>query len=88
MVDEARDFELLTPVVTSIVAFRYRPLGRPDQLDALNRAIPAAVRHGGRAFLTGTTLAGVEALRACLLNPATTEDDLRTLLDEIRAAAR
>jgi hypothetical protein len=41
----------------------------------------------GRAFLTGTQLAGAEALRACLLNPATTKDDLVVLLDEIRAAA-
>ncbi len=88
MVEEANDFELLTPVVTSIVAFRYRPLGQPDRLDTLNRAIPAAVQRAGRAFLTGTTVGGVEALRACLLNPATTDDDLRTLLDEIRAAAR
>jgi hypothetical protein len=30
-------------------------------------------------------LAGRPALRACLIHPATTEDDLAILLDEIRA---
>ncbi|MEV4134801.1 pyridoxal-dependent decarboxylase [Dactylosporangium sp. NPDC049742] len=87
MIDAAPDFELLAPVSTSIVAFRYHPADRDDRLDDLNRRIPAIVQHRGRAFLTGTRLAGAEALRACLLNPATTEDDLVLLLDEIRGAA-
>lgn len=89
MITAAADFELLAPVGASIVAFRHRPAGQDDldDLDEVNRRIPAAVQHRGRAFLTGTRLAGVEALRACLLNPATTDDDLALLLDEIRAAA-
>ncbi len=88
LIDRSDDFELLAPVTTSIVAFRHRP-GPTDQgLDELNRAIPAAVQRRGRAFLTGTRLGGTDALRACILNPATTEDDLSILLDEIRAVAR
>jgi aromatic-L-amino-acid/L-tryptophan decarboxylase len=86
MVELAPDFELLAPVVTSVVAFRY--LGAQGDLDAVNRAIPAVVQRRGRVFFTGTTLGPTEALRACLLNPATTEADLRLLLDEIRVAAR
>ncbi len=86
MIDAAADFELLAPVGASTVAFRHRPASF-DGLDELNRGIPAVVQRRGRAFLTGTRLAGGEALRACLLNPATTEDDLAALLDEIRAAA-
>jgi aromatic-L-amino-acid/L-tryptophan decarboxylase len=93
MVERAADLEPLAPVVTSIVAFRYRPPGEipADHLDELNRAIPAEVQRRGRAFLTGTRCGGaegpVEALRACLLNPATTERDLEVLLDEVREAA-
>ncbi|NUT36333.1 MAG: aminotransferase class V-fold PLP-dependent enzyme [Hamadaea sp.] len=87
LIDVADDFERLAPVGASIVAFRYRPAGREHRLDELNRLIPAAVQRRGRVFLTGTRLSGSEALRACLLNPATTEDDLALLLDEIRAAA-
>jgi glutamate/tyrosine decarboxylase-like PLP-dependent enzyme len=86
MIENAADFELLAPVVMATAAFRYRPAGA--DLDELNRCLPAAVQRRGRAFLTGTRLAGTEALRACILNPATTEDDLTILLDEIRAAAR
>lgn len=86
LVTDADDFELLAPVTTSVTAFRYRPAA-VESLDAVNRALPAAVQRRGHAFITGTRLAGVEAQRACFLNPATTERDLDVLLDEIRAAA-
>jgi aromatic-L-amino-acid/L-tryptophan decarboxylase len=89
LIEDSDDFELLAPVTISITAFRYRPRPElaPDPLDALNRAIPSVVQRRGRAFLTGTRLAGAEAMRACFLNPATTEQDLAVLLAEIRAAA-
>ncbi|WP_049565133.1 pyridoxal phosphate-dependent decarboxylase family protein [Nonomuraea sp. SBT364] len=85
-VEESGDFELMAPVVTSIAAFRYRPpSGDPD---AINRAIPSAVQRRGVTFLTGTRLGGADALRACVLSPDTTEDDLAVLLHEIRTAAK
>lgn len=81
------ELELLAPVETSIVAFRARPAGVAEAgLNALNAALPLAVQRRGRAFVTGTVLAGREALRACVLNAATTEADLAILLDEVRAA--
>lgn len=90
MVEKADDFELLAPVTVSVTAFRYHPPHAPmgDRLDALNAAIPLAVQRRGRAFLTGTRLGGSQALRACFLNPATTDDDLLILLDEIRTVAK
>ncbi|MFE9702732.1 hypothetical protein [Streptomyces sp. NPDC005930] len=42
----------------------------------------------GRTFLTGTRISGTAALRARVLHPGTTKDDLTVLLNEIRAAAR
>ncbi|MBP2704208.1 amino acid decarboxylase [Microbispora sp. RL4-1S] len=88
MIDSAADFDLLAPAVTSVVAFRYRPASLDDgAVEALNRAIPAAVQRRGRAFLTGTRLSGSAVLRACILHPDTTEGDLQVLLDEIRDAA-
>ncbi|WP_245984430.1 pyridoxal phosphate-dependent decarboxylase family protein [Streptomyces tateyamensis] len=82
------ELELLAPVETSITAFRARPAGLDEAaLDALNRALPLAVQKRGRAFVTGTVLAGREALRACLINAAATESDLAVLLAEVRAAA-
>ncbi|MFI6790768.1 pyridoxal phosphate-dependent decarboxylase family protein [Nonomuraea sp. NPDC050383] len=89
LVEASYDFELLAPAVTSIVAFRHRPPNLDtDRVEALNKAIPAAVQRRGRTFLTGTQLSGAAALRACILHPDTTEDDLTLLLGEIRAAAR
>jgi len=89
MVDGSGDFELLAPVTASITAFRHRPAGVPaDRLDELNRAIPAVVQRRGRVFITGTRIAGIEALRACFVHPDTGVEDLTTLLDEIREAAR
>jgi glutamate/tyrosine decarboxylase-like PLP-dependent enzyme len=74
-------------VETSIVAFRYAPLGTPDAVvDALNERLPAAIQARGRVFVTGSALAGRPILRACLINPATTEADLRVLFEEVRAA--
>ncbi|MFI0898506.1 pyridoxal phosphate-dependent decarboxylase family protein [Streptomyces sp. NPDC020983] len=89
LVEASHDFELLAPAVTSIVAFRHHPPGlATDRVEALNKAIPTALQRRGHAFLTGTQLAGAATLRACILHPETTEDDLTLLLDEIRAAAR
>ncbi|KJK58071.1 pyridoxal phosphate-dependent decarboxylase family protein [Saccharothrix sp. ST-888] len=88
LVEADPQLELLAPVETSIVAFRYRPAGADEQLvDAVNRELPTAVQLRGRAFVTGAVYQGREMLRACLLNAATTEHDLAVLLDEVRSAA-
>jgi aromatic-L-amino-acid/L-tryptophan decarboxylase len=85
LVEASADLELATPVVTSIVAFRYRP-GTGADPDAVNRGIPRVVQERGRAFLTGAVLDGHEAVRACILHPDTTGADLSTLVAEVRAA--
>ena len=55
--------ELATVPQTSIVAFRARPPGcTPDQLEAVNRALPEAVQARGRTFVTGTVY---EAAKPC-----------------------
>ncbi|MFG3229252.1 pyridoxal phosphate-dependent decarboxylase family protein [Kitasatospora sp. NPDC048194] len=83
------ELELLAEVQTSIVAFRHRAPGLDTAArDALNRAVAPAVQRRGRVFVTGARLGDHEMLRACLLNAATTEDDLRLLLAEVKAAAR
>ncbi|MEV6974120.1 pyridoxal-dependent decarboxylase [Kitasatospora sp. NPDC093806] len=88
LIDADPELELLAEVQTSIVAFRYRApeLSGPD-LEAVNRELPLAVQRRGRAFLTGARLADREILRACLLNPRTTDPDLHLLLTEIKSAA-
>lgn len=87
LVEADPELELLAPVSTSIVAFRYRPAD-PALTDTVNRELPVAVQLRGRAFVTGALHQGREMLRACLLNAATTEADLELLLSEVRTAGR
>ena len=88
MVEREPSLELAAPPETSIVAFRARPPGcTPEEVEAVNRALPEAVQARGRAFVTGTIYKGRETLRACILHPGTTEADLATLVAEVLAAA-
>ncbi|WP_457030843.1 pyridoxal phosphate-dependent decarboxylase family protein [Kitasatospora sp. P5_F3] len=87
LVEADPELELLAPVHTSIVAFRYLPAD-PGRTDAVNRELPVAVQLRGQAFVTGALYQGHEMLRACLLNAATTEADLELLLSEVRSSGR
>lgn len=68
----------------SIGCFRYAPAGLrsdPEGLDALNKRIVERIQLGGRAFLTSTVLEGRFVLRACVINPRTTEAEIDALAD-------
>ena len=56
-------------------------------MDELNRRVLSAVQLGGQAFITGTTLRGQFALRACVVNPRSTEADIDLLVNLVRGAA-
>lgn len=91
-VEEAADFELLASGL-SVVCFRHRPGGigaggmDPARLDGHNQAVLKAVQLGGRAFLAGTAVDGVFALRACIVNPGLTSARVPALLDDVRDRA-
>ncbi len=81
------DFELLASGL-SVVCFRHRPGGmNPARLDGHNRAVLRAVQLGGLVFLAGTTVDGVFALRACIVNPGLTTARAMALLDDVRDRA-
>ncbi len=86
-VDAAPDLERLAPVELSIVCFRYAPpsmRGDDAGLDALNKRIMEQIQSDGAAFVTNTMIRGRFALRACILHYATTDADVRALLDVVR----
>jgi glutamate/tyrosine decarboxylase-like PLP-dependent enzyme len=88
LIEHESALELAAVPETSIVAFRARPPAcAAEELEALNRALPEAVQARGRAFVTGTVYEGRETMRACILHPGTTADDLATLVAEVVAAA-
>lgn len=82
----APDLDLLGGEL-SIACFRFRPPGWPgagERLAELNRRVVIAIQHGGRAFVAGTTVRGLAAIRACVVNPGTTRSDMDVLLGEVR----
>src|SRR5205814_1183395 len=57
------------------------------RLDEINRAALERVQLGGKAFLSSTLLDGRFWLRACIVNPRASRDDIDILIAAVRAAA-
>ena len=84
-----RDLELRGEPSLSTVVFRFRPEGvDEDVADVLNPRIRQVLWAGGRAIVAGTKVDGRTWLKLTLLNPASTLDDVRAVVDQVRAAGR
>lgn len=86
MLDAATDFELAVEPESNIVCFRHTPEGCLDP-DALQARIRAALVKSGRFYIVQTRLPKGLHLRVTLINPLTTEEHLRALMDAIRREA-
>lgn len=88
MLRAATDFEPLHEPQCNIVTFRYRPEGLRDAdvktVGEFNQRIRRQIIESGTFYLVQTNLDGAGALRVTIINPLTTADDLRGLLEEIR----
>jgi len=84
-VEAAPDLELLATGL-SVVCFRCTPRDPDLDIDALNRRVLTQVQLGGKAFLAGTTVDGMFALRACVVNPGMGSADAEAIVAEVRAA--
>jgi aromatic-L-amino-acid/L-tryptophan decarboxylase len=85
-VRESGDLQLVTKPSLSIVCFRFAPRSvRNDEekLNELNKRLLEAVRLGGDAFLSSTTIRGAFCLRACVINHRCTEQDIDWLVAHI-----
>lgn len=90
-IEAASDLELAAAPSLSIVCFRYVPhtlRGDPTRLDALNRALLEEIQLGGQAFLSSTTLQGRFVLRACIINPRASRQDIDALIELVRATGQ
>jgi L-2,4-diaminobutyrate decarboxylase len=91
MLEAADDFEPLHEPQCNIVAFRYAPRHLrhmpPERLDALQLRLRRAVIESGEYYLVQSRIDGRPVLRTTMINPLTTEDDLRGLLDCLRRYA-
>lgn len=88
-VRDSGDLELVGMPGLSIVCFRYAPQKlRSDQprLNAINKALLDEVQLGGQAFVSSTVLDDRFALRACIVNPYSREEDIDSLVRLVRDA--
>ncbi|BCL13104.1 hypothetical protein [Micromonospora sagamiensis] len=84
LVDAAPRLERLAEVPLSIVCFRARPAGVPEEkLDDLNRRLGAALLADGRVYVGTTVYGGRVALRPAIVNWRTTEADVDLLVDVV-----
>jgi glutamate/tyrosine decarboxylase-like PLP-dependent enzyme len=78
LVRDAEDLELVCEPSLSVCCFRHRPANVADEdLNTHNEALLSALQRDGRAYLSNVTLAGRFALRACITNFRTTNEDIR-----------
>ncbi len=64
MISKEVDFEILAPVVISVVCFRYIPAGyNEDQINVLNEELNHQLNDSGKLYLSHTVLNGKYTLR-------------------------
>jgi aromatic-L-amino-acid decarboxylase len=80
-------FEVSAPVPFSTVCFRATPPGTPEQQDAFNERLLAAVNAAGPVFLSHTKLHGRFVIRLAIGNARTTEEHVRGAWELIRRIA-
>ena len=76
--------EILNPASLGIVCFRINPASADldeEVLEEINRNVLARVFWEERAFMSSTRLGGRFSLRLCIVNHATTWDDVRETLE-------
>jgi aromatic-L-amino-acid decarboxylase len=86
LIDAEPSLELLAPVELSAVCFRWAN-AETDTLNDVNEEILREVNQAGRVWLSNASIRGAVGLRACITNHRTTEQDVRTVVEEVLAAA-
>ena len=92
MLEDAEDFETLHVPQCNIVAFRYLPAnGRvmaPENVDEFQLRLRRRVIESGEFYLVQSRIDGRPVLRTTIMNPLTTPDDLRELMECLRRQGR
>jgi aromatic-L-amino-acid decarboxylase len=84
-IDAEPTLERLAPVALSAVCFRY--IGGSGDIDAQNRSILTQVVRRGRVYISNAVIHEQFALRACVVNHRSTEEDVQSVVSEVLAAA-
>ncbi len=87
LIRAAPDLELLAPVASNVVCFRYRGQGLPDAaLNELNSKMQMMLIGMGAALISDTKLRGRTALRVCVVNHRSRREDFDLLVGKVREA--
>ena len=88
LLTDAADFETLHEPECNIVAFRYIPKRLQDApvevVDQFQFDLRTRLIRSGDFYIVQAKLEGRSVLRACIMNPLTSEKHLESLLDAIR----
>jgi L-2,4-diaminobutyrate decarboxylase len=88
MLTAAGDFQPLHEPQCNIVAFRYIPTqlrdAPPERVDQYQLRLRRSVIESGEFYLVQSRIDGRHVLRTTMMNPLTTVDDLRGLVDCLR----
>lgn len=88
IIQEDTDFELAVEPVSNIVCFRFiASEGNQEQINSLNKTIRQLLLEDGEFYIVQTTLRGIHYLRTTIMNPFTTEEHLRKLLEKVKVIA-
>ncbi len=84
------DFELMVPVTSSLVCFRYKPEGESDEntLNRLNESLMHRLNDTGKLFLTHTKIRGIFTLRMCIAQTHVQEKHVDQAWQLIQGLAR
>lgn len=89
MISKETDFEILAPVIISVVCFRYIPAGYSnDQINALNEKLIHQLNDSGRLYLSHTVLYGKYTLRMVTAQTNVTLEHVEKAWDMIKKTAR
>lgn len=81
--------EHVGPVELSAVCFRHRlrPDANEEARNQFNTSLLKRIVARGKVYLSNATLEGKFCLRACIVNPLTTDEDIDSVVPEVLAAA-
>jgi glutamate/tyrosine decarboxylase-like PLP-dependent enzyme len=84
LVKATPELELLAPVASNVVCFRFRvPELSDDNLNELNSKIPMILMGMGAAMISDTKLRGKTALRVCVVNHRSRREDFDLLVGKV-----
>ncbi len=87
LVRSRAELTLMAPATLGIVCFRREWPGCDEsETERLGMTLVEALERSGRALVSSTRLAGRHAIRICVLNPTSSQEDLRRVIEHFADA--